>query len=48
MTAFEPTSIAEPYINVGSFLAGPTLMCLVIGLIILYFKKIKKSSVYTI
>ena len=48
VTAFEPTSIAEPYINVGSFLAGPTLMCLVIGLIILYFKKIKKSSVYTI
>ena len=48
VTAFEPTSIAEPYINVGSFLAGPTLMCLVIGLIILYSKKIKKSSVYTI
>jgi hypothetical protein len=48
VTAFEPTSIAEPYINVGSFLAGPTLMCLVIALVILYFKKVKKSSVYTI
>ena len=48
VTAFEPTSMAKPYINVGSFFVGPTLMCLVIGLVILYFKKIKKSSVYTI
>lgn len=48
VTAFEPTSIAEPYINVGSFLAGPILMCLAIWLVILYFKKLKKYSVYTI
>ena len=47
-TAFEPTSIVDQYINFGSFLVGPTLMCLVIGLVILYFKKIKKFSVYTI
>ena len=48
VTAFEPTSISEPYLNVGSFLVGPMLMCLVIGLVILFFQKIKKYSVYTI
>ena len=44
VTAFEPTSIVDQYINLGSFLVGPTLMCLVIGLVILYFKIIKKSA----
>ena len=48
VTAFEPTSIVDQYINFGSFLVGPILMCLVIGLVILYFQKIKKCSVYTI
>ena len=37
VTAFEPTSMAKPYINVGSIFCGPTLMWLGSGLVILYF-----------
>ena len=35
VTAFEPT--CRVYINLGSFIVGPALMCLVIGAIILYY-----------
>lgn len=48
ITAFEPTSLADQYINLGSFLVGPLLMCAVIVLLILYYQKIKKRTVYSV
>lgn len=46
VTAFEPT--CRVYINLGSFIVGPVLMCLVIGAIILYYTKVKRQAIYTI
>lgn len=46
VTAFEPT--CKEYINLGSFIFGPVLMCLVIGAIILYYTKVKRQAIYTI
>lgn len=46
VTAFEPT--CKVYINLGSFIVGPVLMCLVIGAIILYYTKVKRQAIYTI
>ena len=46
VTAFEPT--CKEYINLGSFIVGPVLMCLVIGAIILYCTKVKRQAIYTI
>ena len=44
VTAFEPT--CRVYINLGSFIVGPVLMCLVIGAIILYYTKVKRQVIY--
>lgn len=46
VTAFEPTVIADEYLTAGSFFAGPLLLCAVIGLTALYFKKLRGRAVY--
>ena len=48
VTAFEPTSLSTQSINAGSFLVGPLLLCGVMGLIILYYGKVKKRSIYPV
>ncbi len=48
VTAFEPSSLADSAIHAGSFVAGPLLMCGVIGLIALYYAKLKKRAVYPV
>lgn len=48
VTAFEPTSLSALTINAGSWIAGPLLMCCVIGFIILYFHKIRKRPIYPV
>ena len=47
VTAFEPSSLAGSA-HAGSFAVGPLLMCGVIALTALYYKKIKKRAVYSV
>ena len=46
VTAFEPSTIINTNLTAGSFLVGPLLMCVVIGLTALYFKKLRGRTVY--
>ena len=48
VTAFEPTSMSAPAVHATSFVAGPVLMCVVMGLVALYFQKVKKRSIYQV
>ena len=48
VTAFEPTSMSAPAVHATSFIAGPVLMCVVMGLVALYFQKVKKRSIYQV
>lgn len=48
VTAFEPTSMSASIISIGSFIAGPLLMCGVLALILLYFQKVKKRPIYPV
>lgn len=48
VTAFEPTSILDSAISIGSFIAGPFLMCGMIVLIVFYFQKIRKRPIYPV
>lgn len=48
VTAFEPISLSDRYITIGSFTAGPLLLCGLMGLLVLYYQKIKKRTVYLV
>lgn len=48
VTAFEPTSLSVTAVNAASFIAGPILMCIVMGLEVFYFQKVKKRSIYPV
>lgn len=48
VTAFEPTSVSVYAIRPASFLAGPLLLCCVMGLVVFYYRVVKKRSVYPV
>ena len=48
VTAFEPTSMSAEAVHAGSFIAGPALMCIVMGLAAFFFHKGKKRSIYQV
>ncbi|RKD69577.1 hypothetical protein ATL39_2997 [Sinobaca qinghaiensis] len=48
VTAFEPTTITVSAVNIFSFITGPLLVLLLIGVFIFYMRFIKKRSVYSI
>lgn len=48
VTAFEPASLSATAVNAASFIAGPILMCIVMGLVVFYFQKVKKRSIYPV
>lgn len=45
-TAFEPSSISAGVITPASYIIGPLLLCVMIGIVILYFTKFRKRTVY--
>ena len=48
VTAFEPTSMSALHVNAASFVTGPILMCVVIGLTALSFQKGKNRAIYPV
>ena len=48
VTAFEPASLSAPAVHATSFIAGPALMCIVMGLVAFYYQKVKKRSIYQV
>lgn len=48
VTAFEPTSLSAAAVNAASFIVGPILMCIVMGLVVFFFQKVKKRSIYPV
>ena len=46
VTAFEPSTIINTNLTAGSFFVGPLLLCAVICLTALYFKKLRGRTVY--
>lgn len=46
VTAFDPTSLTLSSINAFSFIVGPVLLMIVMIVLIVYFKKVKKMTVY--
>lgn len=46
VTAFEPSSLSPAVITAASFAVGPVLLCVVIGIVVLYYTKIKRRTVY--
>lgn len=46
ITAFEPSSLSAAVITGASFLVGPLLLCAVIGVVVLYYTKVKHRTVY--
>lgn len=47
-TAFEPTSLSAESVHAASFVAGPVLMCVVMGCLAFFFQKVKKRAVYQV
>ncbi|BDF68857.1 hypothetical protein CE91St43_28290 [Oscillospiraceae bacterium] len=48
VTAFEPTSMSAEAVHTASFIAGPALMCVVMGLAAFFFQKGKNLSIYQV
>ena len=48
VTAFDPASLSAAAVHAASFTAGPVLMCIVMGLVVLYFQKVKKRTIYQV
>lgn len=48
VTAFEPTSLSAQAVHAQSFIAGPIVMCSVVGVVAFYFHKVKKRSIYQV
>lgn len=48
VTAFDPASLSAAAVHAASFTAGPVLMCIVMGLVALYFQKVKKRTIYQV
>lgn len=48
VTAFEPASLSSLSVHAASFVVGPTLMCIVMGMAAFYFQKVKKRSIYQV
>lgn len=48
VTAFEPTSLSALAVHAASFAVGPALMCIVIGMVALFYQKVKKRSIYQV
>lgn len=46
VTAFEPSSLSSAVVSGASFVVGPLLLCVVIGVSALYYSKVKHDSVY--
>lgn len=48
VTAFEPTSLSDQAVHAASFVVGPALMCIVMGMVAFFFQKVKKRSIYQV
>lgn len=48
ITAFEPSSLSSAVVSGASFVVGPLLLCIVIGITVLYYSKVKHYAVYEI
>ena len=48
VTAFEPGSLSASAVHAVSFVAGPVLMCIVMGAAAFYYQKVKKCSIYQV
>nr|WP_326165723.1 hypothetical protein [uncultured Oscillibacter sp.] len=46
ITAFEPSSLSSAVVSGASFVVGPLLLCIVIGITVLYYSKVKHYAVY--
>lgn len=48
VTAFEPTSLSVNAVQPASFVVGPLFLCLVMVLVVVYYRTLKKRSVYPV
>ena len=48
VTAFEPSCLSSHVVTVAYLAVGPLLLCVVIGVVVLYYAKVKHHTVYRV